>query len=104
MRGKQIAGRCVLIKTAPFPYQAEWKGLIATLEAALRLHRHEAGALTRLDRYLHKRTGGMIGSLSHLVRAAALTAIEAGTEAITRDLLDNIPVDYAAESDGRGAA
>jgi hypothetical protein len=46
----------------------------------------------------------MIGSLSHLVRAAALTAIDTGTEAITRDLLDTILVDYAAESDGQGAA
>jgi hypothetical protein len=70
IRGKQIAGRCVLIKTAAFPYQSEWKSLIATLEGALRLHRHEPGTLMRLDRYLHKRTGGMIGSLSHLVRAA----------------------------------
>jgi hypothetical protein len=54
--------------------------------------------------YLHKRTGGMIGSLSHLIRAAALTAIDTGTEAITRDLLDDTPVDYAAESDGQGVA
>jgi Bacterial TniB protein len=104
VRGKQIAGRCVLVKTGPFPYQAEWKSLVATLETALRLHRHEPGSLTRLDRYLHQRTGGMIGSLSHLVRAAALTAIDTGVEAITRDLLDSIPVDYAAESDGRGVA
>jgi len=104
VRGKQIAGRCVLIKTAAFPYRAEWKSLIATLEGALRLHRHEPGTLTRLDRYLHKRTGGMIGSLSHLVRAAALTAIDTRAEAITRELLDGTPVDYAAESDNQGAA
>jgi hypothetical protein len=104
VRGKQIAGRCVLVKTGPFPYQGEWKSLVATLEAALRLHRHEPGCLIRLDRYLHKRTGGMIGSLSHLVRAAALTAIDTSVEVITRDLLDSIPVDYAAESDGRGVA
>ncbi len=104
VRGKQIAGRCVLIKTAPFPYQAEWKSLIATMEDALRLHRHQPGTLARLDRYLHKRTRGMIGSLSHLVRAAALTAIDTGAEAITRELLDDTSVDYAAESDDQGAA
>ncbi len=46
----------------------------------------------------------MIGSLSHLVRAAALTAILERTEKIDRDLLDRIPVDHAAESDGLGAA
>ena len=46
----------------------------------------------------------MIGSLSHLVRAAALSAIMDGTEEITRDLLDGIPVDHAAQSAARGAA
>ena len=39
VRGKQIAGRCVLTTTGPFPYQQEWKGLVAALESALRLHR-----------------------------------------------------------------
>ncbi len=104
VRGKQIAGRCVLINTGPFPCQQEWDGLIATLEAALRLHRHRLGTLADLGRYLHQRTGGMIGSLSHLIRAAALTAILDGTEAITRDLLDGILLDHAAQSDGQGAA
>jgi hypothetical protein len=104
VRGKQIAGRCVLITTAPFPYQQEWSGLVATLENALRLHHHQVGTLTGLDRYLHQRTGGMIGSLSHLIRAAALTAIMDGSETITRELLESIPVDHAAQSDTHGAA
>ena len=98
VRGRQIAGRCVLISTGPFPLQAEWASLLATLEAALRLHRHRPGTLPRLGKYLHQRTGGMIGSLSHLVRAAALVAILDGTEEITRKLLDGIPVDHAAQS------
>lgn len=46
----------------------------------------------------------MIGSLSHLVRAAALVAILDGTDQITRKLLDGIPVDHAAQSDAHGAA
>ena len=46
----------------------------------------------------------MIGSLSHLVRAAAQLAILEGDEAITRKLMDTIPVDYAAESGQHGAA
>ena len=104
VRGRQIAGRCVLVNTGPFPYQQEWSGLVATLEDALRLHQHRPGTLTSLDKYLHQRTGGMIGSLSHLVRAAALTAILDRTERIDRDLLDRIPVDHAAQSDGQGAA
>jgi hypothetical protein len=104
VRGKQIAGRCVLISTGPFPCQAEWAGLLATLDAALRLHCHRPGTLPRLSGYLHQRTGGMIGSLSHLVRAAALTAVMDGTEEITRKLLDGIPVDHAAQSRASGAA
>jgi hypothetical protein len=103
VRGKQIAGRCVLINTGPFPCDAEWKALVATLESALRLHRHQPGTLTRHARYLHHRTGGMIGSLSHLVRAAAQLAILEGDEA-TRKPMDTIPVDHAAESGQHGAA
>jgi len=104
VRGKQIAGRCVLVHTGPFPCQAEWASLLATLDAALRLHRHRPGTLPKLSKYLHQRTGGMIGSLSHLVRAAALTAVMDGTEQITRTLLDGIPVDHAAQSGAHGAA
>ena len=104
VRGKQIAGRCVLISTGPFPLRQEWAALLATLEGALRLHRHQPGTLPGLGKYLHQRTGGMIGSLSHLVRAAALVAILDGTEEITRKLLDSIPVDHAAQSGARGVA
>jgi hypothetical protein len=98
VRGKQIAGRCVLISTGPFPYQQEWKALVATMEAALRLHRHQPGSLAKMDRYLHQRTGGMIGSLSHLIRAGAISAIVDGREALTRELLEEILLDHAAQS------
>jgi Bacterial TniB protein len=98
IRGKQIAGRCALIRTGAFPLQAEWQALVATLEDTLRLHHHQPATLVKLAKYLHQRTGGMIGSLSHLVRAAAISAIIDGTEAITRTLLDAIALDYAAES------
>jgi hypothetical protein len=104
VRGKQIAGRCVLSATGPFPYQQEWKSLVAAMEGALRLHHHQPGTLPGIDQYLHQRTGGMIGSLSHLIRAGAITAILDGSEAITRELLDGIPVDHAAQSSREGAA
>jgi len=42
----------------------------------------------------------MIGSLSQLIRGAAILAIEDGSEQITRDLLEAVPVDYAAEGGG----
>ena len=65
---------------AAFPYRPEWAHLIAALEATLRLHRHEPGTLPAQARYLHQRTGGMIGSLTHLIRGAAIRAILGGHE------------------------
>lgn len=47
--------------------------------------------------YLHTRTSGMIGSLSHLIRDAAIEAIFDSTERITRNTLDNVILDHAAE-------
>ncbi len=94
----------MLVSTAACPCDAKRKGLAATLETALRLHRHEPGSLTRSARCLHRRTGGMTGSLSRLARGAAQLAILEGEEAITRKLPDAIPVDHAAESGRNGAA
>jgi hypothetical protein len=97
-RGRQLAGRCGLICTGAFPYRDEWAQLIAALEATLRLHHHEPGTLPAQAKYLHQRTGGMIGSLTHLIRGAAIRAILGGQEALTRALLDTVHIDHAAES------
>lgn len=101
VRGKQIAARCVMQHTANFPYGAEWRSMIATMEHALRLHRHEPGALALAGqaKYLHQRTGGSISSLSHLIRAGAISAIADGSEQITRRLLQTVPVDHNTQSD-----
>jgi len=101
-RGGQIASRYSLIRTSPFPYgtsdeQAAWQALVATLENALRLHAHRRGTLLRLSGYLHERTAGMIGSLSHLVREAALDAIINQTEKINQAGLDTVDLDQNAE-------
>ncbi|MEU6098984.1 hypothetical protein [Streptomyces sp. NPDC047079] len=47
--------------------------------------------------YLHERTGGLIGSLSQLIREAAVDAIDAGTEKITKRMLDEIELDHAVQ-------
>lgn len=98
MRGRQISARSVVVHTGQFEFGDEWRSLVASLEAALRLHQHHAGTLTRNAKYLHQRTGGSISSLSQLVRTAALSAILSGSEAITRELLDNTRIDHTAES------
>ncbi|MGV9387421.1 TniB family NTP-binding protein [Nonomuraea sp. NPDC003707] len=97
-RGQQLAARCVMTKTGKFPYNQEWKSMVATMEHALRLHCQDPGSLIQHARYLHKRTGGLISSLSHLIRASAICAIVEGREAITRDLMDTVIVDHSSES------
>lgn len=98
LRGRQLSARSVLKSTGPFPYAEEFRSLVASLEAALRLHRHQPGTLTAETKYLHRRTGGSISSLSHLIRQAAITAILDGSEAIDRALLDQTLIDHAAET------
>jgi hypothetical protein len=100
-RGRQIASRFSVIHTRPFAYgttaqREAWRSLVATLEQALCLHRHVPGTLARHGAYLHRRTGGMIGSLSHLVRGAAVDAILDGTEKITKAHLEAVRLDRAA--------
>jgi hypothetical protein len=96
-RGRQLAGRCAVINTGPFPYGQEWKALIAAMEGTLRLHRHEPGTLVREAKYLHQRTGGMIGSLAHLIRGSAIRAMLDRSEQVTRRLMDDVLIDYAAQ-------
>jgi hypothetical protein len=72
------------------------------LEDSLRLHRHHPGVLAGLEEYLHRRTGGMIGSLLRLIRGAAVQAVLDSTEKITRAALDSIGVDVASESASTG--
>jgi hypothetical protein len=100
VRGRQIAGRFTLIGSAPFAYgssdqRAAWRALVTTMESTLRLRRHQPGTLVALEEYLYQRTGGMIGSLSQLIRGAAILAV-GGDEQVTRAVLDAVPVDYAA--------
>nr|WSX49812.1 ATP-binding protein [Streptomyces sp. NBC_00974] len=101
-RGGQIAGRFVVVPATPFSHandvqKGAWRDLVGTLESMLRLHRHTPGTLTALSEYIFHRTGGMIGTLSQLIRGAAVLAIEDESERITEELLALVPVDFAAE-------
>jgi hypothetical protein len=94
-RGSQIASRFATIATTPFAYgtpaqRQAWNALLATLEQTLRLRAHRPGTLVGLAAYLHQRTAGMIGSLSHLIRGAAIDAIITGEEKITKAGLDGV--------------
>jgi hypothetical protein len=102
MRGRQIAGRFISLRTCAFGHatasqRTDWAKLIATMEQTLRLHRHKPGTLIEMAPYLHQRTGGMIGSLDQLIHEAANDAISDGTEKITRKHLDAVILDTAAQ-------
>jgi hypothetical protein len=101
-RGEQIAGRYSMVRTGPFPRDAQWATLVTAIEGSLRLHRHQPGTLPGLAGYLHQRTSGMIGSLLWLIRSAAIQAVIDGTEKITRKAMDAIPVDIASQAAGHG--
>jgi hypothetical protein len=77
---------------------------VAAMENALDPDHHRPGSLARLAPYLHQRTAGRIGSLSRLLRRAAITAILDGTEKITRPALDTITLDHLAEQHYRPRA
>ncbi|MGW6063179.1 hypothetical protein [Streptomyces sp. NPDC055189] len=68
------------------------------MEAALDLRAHPRGTLPRHAAYLHQRTAGRIGSLTRLIRQAAITSILDGTERITKTCLDTIRLDHQAET------
>ncbi|MFF1909472.1 TniB family NTP-binding protein [Kitasatospora sp. NPDC058218] len=70
---------------------------VAAMENALDLQQHRLGSLVRLAPYLHERTAGRIGSLSRLLRRAAITAILDQSEKITRASLEIIALDHLAE-------
>jgi hypothetical protein len=57
--------------------------------------------LPRHAPYLHQRTAGRIGSLTRLIRQAAITAICDATERITKKSLDAIRLDHLAEQHHR---
>ncbi|WP_331758288.1 ATP-binding protein (plasmid) [Nocardia sp. NBC_01377] len=101
-RGRQIAGRFTVVPATSFAYgtaeqRTQWQALVAAVESTLRLRDHIPGTLASMAEQLYRRSGGMIGSLSQIIRGAAILAIEDGTEKITSNLLDLVPVDYAAQ-------
>ncbi|WP_329040267.1 ATP-binding protein [Streptomyces sp. NBC_01422] len=106
VRGAQIAGRFKLFRHRPLAYATEqdravWNDLVRAMENLLRLRAHRTGTLVKHAAYLHARTAGRIGSLSHLIREAALIAITEGTERITKQLLAEVELDAAAEAQAR---
>ena len=104
-RGAQLAGRATLIDCGPLPARhgsrEPFRDVITDIENALDLTHHKPGTLPRHTPYLHQRTAGRIGSLTRLIRQAAITAIYDGTERITKQSLEAIRLDHLAEQHNR---
>ncbi|WP_442778011.1 hypothetical protein [Streptomyces soliscabiei] len=104
-RGAQLAGGAILINCGPLPARhgtrEPFRDVITDIENNLDLQQHKPGALPRHHTYLHQRTAGRIGSLTRLIRQAAITAIHDGTERITQTTLEAIRLDHLAETHHR---
>jgi hypothetical protein len=108
-RGRQIASRFAVLATRPFAYGSkaerdDWRSLVLTFEQVLPLRGQRPGSLGRHSEFLYRRTSGMLGSLSHVIRGAAVDAILDGQEKITRAHLQAILLDYQAENAARNQA
>ncbi|MFI5799758.1 TniB family NTP-binding protein [Streptomyces sp. NPDC051677] len=100
-RGAQLAARCKLLRTPPLlngtPGQKTvWRNLLQGMEGALRLAHHRPGTLVRHADYIHLLTGGVMASLSLLVREAAIRSILDGSFRITKRLLSLVVLDVQA--------
>lgn len=108
----QLARRLSHYRVEPFSLatkedQRAWASLLRTVENRLVLAEATDGMLYKnLSRYLFGRTGGYMGSLIELVREGATRAISSGEERITESVLDEVVLDYAAETESarRGAS
>ncbi|WP_369032360.1 AAA family ATPase [Streptomyces adonidis] len=84
--------RLLPVPLSDVPETDSWTDLLHRVEQNLRLRAHRPGTLTALSHTLHRRTGGNIGRLAFLVRAAAVRAIQDGTEQLTSTLLAELPL------------
>ncbi|WP_438453349.1 TniB family NTP-binding protein [Streptomyces asiaticus] len=105
-RGAQLAARFKILRTPPLlngtPEQkAVWRKLLGDAEVALRLARHRPGTLVRHADYIHRLTGGVMSSLSLLIREAAIRSVLDGSFAITKRQLSQVTLDIQATNAAR---
>ncbi|MFF3467580.1 AAA family ATPase [Streptomyces sp. NPDC002619] len=105
-RSAQLAARCKVLRTPPLlngtsEQKKAWRALLQGMEGALRLARHRPGTLVRHADYIHLLTGGVMASLSLLVREAAIRSIVDGSYAVTKKLLSQVVLDAQATNAAR---
>ncbi len=99
----QTARRTTLLGMEPFEVRTEqgrrdWRNMLLALEKRTVLTDKQPGMLAdELSDYLFARSTGHIGSLMTLINRGCQRAIRTGTEALTRELMDNVKNDEASE-------
>lgn len=98
----QIARRWTRLTLPPFEHpvgehRKAWISLLGTIETHLVLANARPRMLRGQADYLYERSTGMIGSLFKLITLGAVHAMRDGTEDLTREVLDEIDIDVAAE-------
>lgn len=105
----QTARRATRCEISPFQLKTgsaarAWSRVLATYEDHLILAAKTPGMLNCRAEVLFERTQGYIGSLTNFIDRAAYLAIVTGVEDITDDILDEVVIDNAAESQHLAAA
>ena len=98
----QIARRWTRLELPAFAHpvgehRKTWRSLLGTIETHLVLANAGPKMLREQADYLYERSTGMIGSLFKLITLGAVHAMRDGTEELTREVLDEIEIDVAAE-------
>ncbi|MEY9777202.1 TniB family NTP-binding protein [Arthrobacter sp. MW3 TE3886] len=105
-RGNQISRRFTLLEMHRYGNATKeevkaWKGIVMAFSEQLPLLAHEPKSLLKTAAWLHKRSGGNIGTLQRILVGGSQLRILDGDpaqETLTREYMEAIPIDMAAET------
>ncbi|ALU40845.1 ATP/GTP-binding protein [Kocuria flava] len=98
----QTSRRATRCPVAPFQINTDasmraWLELLTTMERHLKLADARPGMLVDHSKEIFRRTQGYIASLTTLIDRVSYRAITSGAETITKEIIDDVVIDNAAE-------
>lgn len=98
----QTSRRATRCPVAPFQTNTDaslraWLEMLTIMERHLMLADTRPGMLLDHEAEIFRRTQGYIASLANLIERVSYRAITSGTETITREIIDEVVIDNAAE-------
>lgn len=105
-RGNQISRRFTLLEMQRYGHATleevkAWNGIVMAFSQEVPLLAHDPKSMLRVAAWLHKRSGGNIGTLQRILVGGSQLRIldrDPAQETLTREYMEAIPVDMAAES------